>query len=184
MRWIAEKNVFHCKAPASFSNECGESREIFYFRPNSAEFLQKATPVHGFEPLTSCMSTTSYSIVSSVTYIFDISFEFESNLINFMDNICVEILENSRYLAVKKNQNNQHEAMKNKNSPLETSNLKKFYRKCLQRHFLPLNLRRICDFLWFFFSKLSPVNFLSGKTAQKVLHILGFPYIGDSDNAF
>ena len=77
--------------------------KFFIFDRIQRNSYKKATPIDGFEPLTSCMSTTSYSIVPSVTYVFDISFVFESNLINFMDNICVEILENSRYLAVKKN---------------------------------------------------------------------------------
>ena len=74
-----KKTFFNCKAPASFSAECGE-----FFSPLSPIFFQKETPVHGFEPLTSCISTTSYSTAPSFTYInvfyceFNISVEISS----------------------------------------------------------------------------------------------------------
>ena len=49
---------------------------------------KKETSVHGFEPLTSCMSTTSYSTAPSVTYVTDISGEFKISVAISAVNIC------------------------------------------------------------------------------------------------
>ena len=61
---------------------CGESGEIFNFTafhgfPKKRNPTKPCTSVHGFEPLTSCMSTTSYSTAPSFTLFFNISSEFK-----------------------------------------------------------------------------------------------------------
>ena len=48
-----------------------------FFLPCSPDFLEKETSFHGFEPLASCMSTTSYLTAPSVIYLNDISCEFK-----------------------------------------------------------------------------------------------------------
>ena len=81
-----EKKLFHRKAPACFSVECGESAEFLYdlrflavkkfFHCIHRISYKKETPVHGFEPLSSCISTSACSNSQSVTYLIDISCEF------------------------------------------------------------------------------------------------------------
>ena len=62
MRWIFVRfAVFSC----------------YFFSPHSPDFLQKETASHGFEPLASCLSATSYSNAPSVTYFNNISCELK-----------------------------------------------------------------------------------------------------------
>ena len=78
-----EKIFFHRKPPASFSVECGKSGEFLqdlrllavktFFTAFRGVLTKKERPVHGFEPLTSCMSQTSYSTAPFVTYFNDTS---------------------------------------------------------------------------------------------------------------
>ena len=72
----------------NFSKICGLSGKClndlrilavkFLFSPHSTDFLQKKATVHGFAPLTFCISTNCYSSVPFVTYFNDISCGFKS----------------------------------------------------------------------------------------------------------
>ena len=73
-----KKKLFPHKARASFSVEFAVfSGENFIFTAFTGFLIKKETAVHGFEPLTSNKSTTSYSSVPYVTYFTHISCEFK-----------------------------------------------------------------------------------------------------------
>ena len=81
-----EKNLFLRKAPASSSVECGEflrflAVKIFFHLIHRISY-KKETAVQGFEPLTSCISTTSFSTAPSVTHFYDIFCEYKISVVN------------------------------------------------------------------------------------------------------
>ena len=76
-----EKNFFHCKAPASFSVECGQflrflAMKNFFHRIHRNSY-KKEISLHGFKSLIYCISTTSQSTAASVTSFNNISCEFK-----------------------------------------------------------------------------------------------------------
>ena len=76
-----KKNNFHRVFFTSFCGEWGESRWIF-FSPRSQYSYKKNPTSHGFEPLTSCMPSSVYSIAPTVAYFDDISWEFIPDWVN------------------------------------------------------------------------------------------------------
>ena len=81
-----KKNFFTAKRPhvlalnvvkaLNFCQICGFFAVKNIFHRIHRISYKKETPVHGFEPLTSCMSTSAYSTSQSVTYLIDISCAF------------------------------------------------------------------------------------------------------------
>ena len=89
LRWIAAtKNIFYCKANASSSNEYGESGELLLDLRSLAESFVR----YGFTWLNLWPPAWQRFLFCGICrYIYDISCEFKSDLINFMENTCVEI---------------------------------------------------------------------------------------------
>ena len=57
--------------------------EVNYsFSPRSQYSYKNKAPLHGFEPLNSCMPSTAYSTAPTITYSLDISCELKSDWVN------------------------------------------------------------------------------------------------------
>ena len=79
---------FHRKAPASVSVECAKFLRFLAVKKIHRISYKKEIAVHVFEPLTSCVSITSYSTAPSVTFCSAISCEYKTRAEINAVNIC------------------------------------------------------------------------------------------------
>ena len=72
----------------------------FFIFSTFSLLLQKQIYVHGFEPLTSCMSSNFYSTSPIVSYLNDVSFELNSDSTNFRNKLRCFFVKNSAKFAL------------------------------------------------------------------------------------